>query len=216
MRIQPSVAIKIFSLGISPFIMQSTESLIYIVMNSGLQHYGGDMYVGTLTVMQSVMSLVSVPIQGFTQGTQPIISYNLGAGKIDRVKKAAKITILYTTVGSAVLTSLTMLFPHFFAGLFTTDSELIGLISKVMPVFMCGMLIFGIQMGCQNVFLGIGEAKISLFIAILRKIILLIPLALILPYVMQSAYGIYIAEPVADAIAAIICGTIFLIKFKKY
>lgn len=195
--------------------MQSTESLIYIVMNSGLQRYGGDLYVGALTVMQSVMSLVSVPIQGFTQGTQPIISYNFGARNTSRVKSAALVTILFTTLGSACLTAVTILFPELFAGLFTTEKELISLIVRVMPIFMCGMLIFGVQMGCQNVFLGLGEAKISLFIAILRKILLLIPLALILPAAMNSAYGVYIAEPIADSTAAIICGCIFAVKFNR-
>lgn len=215
LRIDFKVAGKIFSLGVSPFIMQSTESLIYIVMYSMLAKYGNDLYVGTLTIMQSIMSLISVPIQGFTYGTQPIVSYNYGAGKMDRVKKCAKLTLLITTIGSALLTAIIITFPGFFAGLFTSDAQLRALTASVMPIFLCGMLIFGIQMGCQTVFLGLGQAKISLFIAVLRKVILLVPLAIILPTITQSVYGVYAAEPIADATAAIICGCLFIRKYRK-
>ena len=170
---------QIFSLGISPFIMRSTESLISIVLNHQLQKFGGDLYVGSLTIMQSVMQLFSAPLNGYTQGVQPIVSYNFGAGKFDRVKT----TYRYMIAGSFLISFLTaasaMIFPEFYTMMFTNEQELITLTGKVMPIFMTGMLIFGLQNGIQPTFLGLGQAKISLFIALLRKVILLVPLALI-------------------------------------
>ncbi len=176
-----SIIKSIMALGISPFIMQATESAISIVLNRGLSMYGGDLYVGSMTILQSVMQLIVIPVQGFTQGVQPIISYNFGARKFDRVKKTYRMTICFTFAVATFLCILTLFFPGLFAGIFTTDQELIALVKKVMPIFMAGIAVFGIQMGCQTTFMGLGQAKISLFIALLRKVILLIPLALILP-----------------------------------
>lgn len=215
MRPEWKIIGSVAALGVSPFIMQSTESLISIVLNSGLQHYGGDLYVGSLTIMQSVMQLISVPIQGFSQGVQPIISYNYGAGNRGRVKKTCGSIIALTTGISFFLTLMAVLFPELFAGIFTDDAELAALCGRVMPVFLAGMLIFGIQMGCQQSFMALGQAKFSLFFALLRKVILLIPLALILPAVTGSVMGVYAAEPVSDSIAAVTCGTVFALNFKK-
>lgn len=206
---------SVAALGISPFIMQSTESLISIVLNSGLQHYGGDLYVGSLTIMQSVMQLISVPIQGFSQGVQPIISYNYGAGNRGRVKKTCFSVIALTAGISFFLTLTAVLFPEMFSGIFTDDAELIALCGRTMPVFLAGMLIFGIQMGCQQSFMALGQARFSLFFALLRKVILLIPLAIILPAITGSVMGVYVAEPVSDSIAAATCGTVFALNFKK-
>ena len=169
----------VMALGISPFIMRATESLISIVLNNGLQRYGGDIYVGSLTIMQSVMQMYAAPLGGFTQGVQPIISYNFGAGNFDRVKKLYRSMIASSFLFSAGATILIILFPGFFAGMFTNDRALISLVERVMPVFMCGMLVFGIQQGIQPTFLALGQAKISFFIAVFRKVILLVPLALI-------------------------------------
>lgn len=205
---------SVMALGISPFIMQATESAINIVLNSGLQTYGGDLYVGSMTILQSVMQLVVIPIQGFTQGVQPIISYNFGARKFDRVKKTYRLTIGVTFVVAAICCLCTVNFPAFFAGIFTSNEELISLIGKVMPIFMAGIWIFGIQMGCQTTFMGLGQAKISLFIALLRKVILLIPLAIILPKFF-GVMGIYYAEPISDITAAATAGIIFLCVRKK-
>ncbi|MDO4332743.1 MAG: MATE family efflux transporter [Eubacteriales bacterium] len=215
-RIRPDFAVmgRIGSLGISPFIMRSTESLISVVLNRGLQMYGGDLYVGSLTIMQSVLQLFSAPLAGFTQGVQPIISYNFGAGKFDRVKKTYRSMIGVSFLISFFCTLTAMIFPVFYAKLFTNDAELIGLVGQVMPVFLCGMLIFGLQNGIQPTFLALGQAKISLFIALLRKVILLVPLALILPHFM-GVMGIYYAEPVADIISAVTASILFLCNIKK-
>ncbi len=166
----------IAALGISPFVMQSTESLINIVLNSSLRNYGGDLYVGALTIMQSVLQLIVIPVQGFSQGVQPIISYNFGAGKIARVKKTFQTSLSAIWAFGFVFTGIVMLFPGFFAGLFTSDAQLLRLTEAKMPLFLAGLLIFGIQMTCQSTFMGLGRAKISLFIALWRKVILLIPL----------------------------------------
>lgn len=201
---------SVMTLGVSPFIMQSTESLIAVILSSGLQKYGGDLYVGSLTILQSIMQLVNTPISGFTQGVQPILSYNYGAGNIARVKQAYRVIISLTTGVSFLLTLSVMLFPGVFALIFTDDAALIDVVEKVAPIFMAGMLIFGIQMGCQTVFMGLGQAKISLFMALLRKVFLLVPFAIIFPIITGNVISIYFAECCADALAALICGTVFL------
>lgn len=205
---------QIFSLGISPFIMRSTESLISIVLNRGLQIYGGDLYVGSLTIMQSVMQLFSAPVGGFTQGVQPIISYNFGAGLFERVKKLYRRMIAVSFSITALGALSTIGFPQFYASMFTNDPELIALVGEVMPVFMFGMLIFGLQMGIQPTFLALGQAKVSLFIAILRKVILLVPLALIFPHFF-GVMGIYYSEPVSDILSATTACILFMINSKK-
>lgn len=201
---------SIVSLGISPFVMQSTESLINIVLNSGLKHYGGDLYVGTLTILQSVMQLIVIPVQGFSQGTQPIISYNYGAQKFERVKNTFKISLLTIWGISFLFTGIVMLFPRLFAGFFTNDAILLDLAASKMPVFVAGLLVFGIQMTCQSTFMGLGKAKISLFIALWRKVILLVPLAVILPKFFGVS-GIYWAEPIADITSALTAGVLFVL-----
>lgn len=205
---------RICALGISPFIMRSTESLINIVMNRGLQIYGGDLYVGSLTILQSVTQFLYAPLNGFTQGVQPIISYNYGAGKFDRVKKSYRGMISTVFLYAFITTGIVMLFPGFFAGLFTEDARLIELVAKVAPVFLCGMLIFGIQQGVQPAFLAMGQAKVSLFLAMLRKVILLVPLALLLPHFL-GVWGVYVAEPISDTVSAIVAGILFLTQIRK-
>ena len=204
----------IAALGVSPFVMQSTESLINIVFNSGLQKHGGDLYVGSMTILQSVMQLFVMPVQGITMGTQPIISYNYGAKNFDRVKKTFKCSLGVTFTFTTLCCIAAILFPTLFGRLFTTETELLDLIKRVMPIFMGGIWIFGIQMACQSAFMGMGQAKISLFLALLRKVILLIPLALILPN-FAGVMGIYYAEPIADIVAALTTGILFAFSFKK-
>lgn len=210
LRLNARVCGAILALGISPFIMQSTESLISIVLNRGLQQYGGDIYVGVLTILQSVMQLIVIPVQGFSQGTQPIISYNYGAQKIDRVRKTFQIALSMIWGFSFVFTGIVMLFPKAFVGLFTSEQELLTLSASKLPLFLAGLLIFGIQMTCQNTFMGLGKAKISLFIALWRKVILLIPLAIILPH-FAGVDGIYWSEPIADTVSALTAGFLFVI-----
>ncbi|MBP3609877.1 MAG: MATE family efflux transporter [Lachnospiraceae bacterium] len=204
----------ICALGISPFVMQSTEALVTIVLNNGLQKYGGDLYVGSLTILQSVMQLIVVPVNGMTQGVQPVISYNYGAGKFDRVKKTFKIVLIADLMVTVIACLLTRFIPGVFASVFTDEAPLIALVEQVMPVFFSGIWIFGVQMACQSTFMGMGQAKVSLFLALLRKVILLIPLALILPKFF-GVDGIYYAEPVADIAAAVTTGVVFLLMSRK-
>lgn len=210
LRLNAKVAGAILALGISPFIMQSTESLISIVLNRGLKMYGGDIYVGTLTILQSVMQLIVIPVQGFSQGSQPIISYNYGAEKVERVRNTFTIALSIIWGFSFVFTGIVMLFPQIFVRLFTNDPQMSELAVSKLPLFLAGLLIFGIQMTCQNTFMGLGKAKISLFIALWRKVILLIPLALILPRFF-GVDGIYWSEPLADTISALTAGTLFFL-----
>lgn len=205
---------SIFLLGISPFVMRATESLISIVMNSGLQKYGGDIYVAALTVMQSVMQLFSAPIGGFTQGVQPLVRYNYGAQNFTRVRQAYKKMILVCGSFSFITTIVVIVFPQVFAGIFTDDTTLIELVARKMPLFMCGMLLFGVQMAIQPVFLALGQAKISLIIAMLRKVILLTPLAIIFP-IYFDADGVFFAEPVSDFISAITAIILFRLNINK-
>lgn len=214
MKLSGKIVKSISMLGVSPFIMSATESAISIVLNHGLQTYGGDLYVGSMTILQSVMQLLSIPIGGFTQGVQPIISYNFGAEKFDRVKKTAKLLISFTFLLSFSFTLLTLLFPGAFGALFTSQTELLDLVKKVMPIYMFGMLIFGLQNGCQSIFLGLGQAKISIFLALLRKVFLLIPLAIILPRFF-GVMGIYYSEPIADITSATTAIILFLISIRK-
>ena len=214
MKLSGKIVKSISMLGVSPFIMSATESAISIVLNHGLQTYGGDLYVGSMTILQSVMQLLSIPIGGFTQGVQPIISYNFGAEKFDRVKKTAKLLISFTFLLSFSFTLLTLLFPGAFGALFTSQMELLDLVKKVMPIYMFGMLIFGLQNGCQSIFLGLGQAKISIFLALLRKVFLLIPLAIILPRFF-GVMGIYYSEPIADITSATTAIILFLVSIRK-
>ena len=214
LRPEGKILLKTAKLGVSPFVMSATESVIGLVMNNGLQQYGGDLYVGGLTVMQSVMQVVGVPVSGFQQGVAPILSYNYGAGNKKRVKEAFRYLFFIMFTYSFLLTLFSVLFPEFCASIFTDDAALIALVGRCMPIFLSGMLIFGIQRACQSAFVALGQAGISLFIALLRKVILLVPLALILPRFL-GAEGIYLSEAIADATAATICGVIFLFRFRK-
>ena len=195
--------------------MQSTESLVTVVLNTGMQTFGGDLYVGSITIMQSIMQMIVMPVQGITQGTQPITSYNYGAKNYQRVRKTFKrlITVTMTVTCAAFL--VVTLFPGMLARIFTPDQELIDLVSRVMPLFFGGIWAFGAQMACQNTFMALGQAKTSLFLALLRKIILLVPLALILPRLTGSVFGIYAAEPIADILASGTTLTIFLFRRKN-
>ena len=201
--------------GVSPFVMYTTESLIGFVLNGGLQQYGGDIHVSAMTIMQSAMLMISVPMTGFSQGFIPIISYNYGHNNKKRVKEVFKYVFIIMTAMNFVLTLALMIFPEFFATLFTDDVALIETVGQYLPIFMCGMLVFGMQRACQNTFVALVQPKVSLFIALLRKVILLIPFAILFPMILNDVVGLYIAESAADIIAATCCAIIFFIKFKK-
>lgn len=205
---------KIAALGIAPFIMQSTESLVTVTLNRGLRTYGGDLYVGSMTIMQSVMQMIVMPLQGIVQGAQPIMSYNYGAKKYKRVKDTFFLLLKITLTLTTTLCLVVIIFPQVFARMFTSDTELLAIVCKMMPIFFAGIWAFGAQMACQTTFMALGQAKTTLFLALLRKVILLVPLAIILPMIMSNVIGIYIAEPIADIIASCTTLTLFLIKRK--
>lgn len=214
LRPEGAILSRISALGISPFIMQATESLILIVFNSLLQKYGGDLYVGSMTILSSVIQLIIVPINGFSMGVQSIISFNYGAEKMDRVRQTIKYMLMVTFTAAAVLSLAAIFMPTVFASIFTNDAALIELLNKVMPVYLMGMVIFGIQMTAQCTFIGLGKASASLFVALLRKVILLIPLA----YILSSQFGVmgvYYAEPIADVTSATVAGLLLLYIYRK-
>lgn len=214
MRLNSEIVKQISALGISPFIMLATESLVSITLNAGLQKYGGDMYVGTMAIMNSIMQIIVVPTQGITQGVQPIISYNFGAGNKERVKQIFVRLVSVCFAGTLVLGGIAVFVPRLYAGIFTDNEALSGLTSQVMPVYFFGIMFLGIQSSCQSTFIALGQAKVSVFIALLRKVILLIPLTLILPHFM-GVMGIYRAEPTADIISVTTTVILFMITFRK-
>ena len=215
LRIDFKVLLPCIALGLSPFIMQSTESILAISFNTSLLKYGGDLAVGSMTILSSVMQLSMLPLVGLTQGATPIISFNYGAGNGKRVKEAFLLLLKISLIYSIGLWAITMLSPQIFAKMFTKDAELINISIKAMRIYMAASLLFGIQISCQQTFIALGNAKTSVFLAILRKIILLIPLIYILPLFLQNKVNaVFLAEPVADIIAVTITGIMFAIQFK--
>ncbi len=213
-RLDKKIIAGIAALGVSPFIMQSTESLVMITLNSGLQKYGGDLYVGTMSIMSSVMQLIVVPVQGISQGIQPIMSYNYGAGNLERVKATFSRMVLVSLAGTLLFGGIAVLWPGLYAGLFSSNEELVTLTCRHMPTYFLGITIFGIQMSCQSTFLALGQARVSLVIALLRKVILLIPLAIVFPMFLDVE-GIYLAEPVADFTSVAVTMILFAITTRK-
>lgn len=213
MKLHKGIILSILALGVSPFIMASTESLVGFVLNSSLEKFG-DIYVSALAIMQSAMLIVSVPLTGFAQGFVPIVSYNYGHHNRERVKECFKIVVIIMFSFNFLLIAFMILFPSLVASAFTNDETLIETVRQVIPIFLGGMTIFGLQRACQNMFVALGQAKVSVFIALLRKVILLIPLALILPRFMGMP-GVYAAEGISDATAAICCTLIFAIQFPR-
>jgi len=203
-------------LGLSPFIMQSTESLIAIVFNTSLQRYGGDLAVGAMTILTSIMQFSMLPLIGLAQGAQPIVSFNYGAGNGDRVKKTFLILVKASIAYSGFIWMFAMLFPQVLAGIFTSSPELIKETVIALRIYMAVSFLFGIQISCQQTFVALGNAKASVFLALLRKIILLIPLIYILPLFMEDRVrAVYLAEPVADFIAVTVTATMFSYQFAK-
>lgn len=213
MKLNRKIVLAMLALGVSPFIMASTESLVGFVLNSSLKVFG-DIYVSALTVLQSAMQFASVPLTGFAQGFVPIVSYNYGHGDSQRVKECFRIVLITMFLFNLLLMLLMIVFPSTVASAFTSDVKLIDTVRWTMPVFLGGMTIFGLQRACQNMFVALGQARISIFIALLRKVILLIPLALILPRFWGVA-GVYAAEAISDATAAICCTILFFWQFPK-
>ncbi len=216
MKLNPKVFGPCLALGISSFVMISTESLLSISFTSSLARYGGDVAVGAMTIITSVNQLITMPLQGICQGGQPIISYNFGAGNKDRVKKAFFtqfcVCATFTIAGWLVM----MIAPWLFAGLFTSDTNLADYTSWALRIYMAGMFSMGFQVGCQQSFMALGQAKVSLLLACLRKIILLIPLIFILPcFLADKVFAVFLAEPISDILAATVTTITFFMRFDK-
>lgn len=214
-RLSGNIVLSVLALGISPFVMQSTECLVQLTFNTSMLKYGDDIYVAVMSILFSITQFVWLPMQGFTQGAQPILSYNYGAGNMDRVKKTFRLLLTAALTYSLCLVGLIEIFPGFFIRIFSNDLRVIEIGTFGIRIFMAGMLIMGAQSACQQTFLALGEAKISLFLALLRKVILLIPLALVLPLVGGlGTTGLYLAEAAADILAVITTMTLFTIRSK--
>lgn len=210
------IMLAVLSLGVSPFIMQVTECLIQLTFNNGMLKYGNDMYVALMSILFSLTQLIWMPLSGLSQGATPVIGYNYGAGRGDRVKRAFGVLFTINLAFSLAAIALVELFPQFFVGLFTNDPELINIGRNTTRLFLAGMAVMGAQSACQQTFLALGEAKISMFLACLRKVILLFPLALILPHIANSGvWGLLAAEPVSDVLAAACTTTMFYFRSKK-
>ena len=212
----PSVFLPCLALGLAPFIMQSTESLISVCFNSSLLKYGSDIAVCAMTVLISIMQLAMMPLQGLTQGAQPIISYNYGARNAQRVRDAFRCLLISCVTYSMILWALVQFFPRLFALLFSSAPELGSYAAWALRIYMAATGIFGVQIACQQTFIALGNAKTSLFLAILRKIILLIPLIYILPHFFTNkVFAVFLAEPVADFLAVCTTAAMFAVQFKK-
>ena len=216
LRPRPKVFLPCLALGLSPFIMQSTESLIAVCFNSSLLKYGGDLAVGAMTVLTSMMQFAMMPLQGLTQGCQPIISYNYGARNARRVKDAFVCLLKSCVVYSAVLWAAVQLFPRVFVQIFNNTPELVDYAAWALRIYMGTTCLFGVQIACQQTFVALGNAKTSLFLAVLRKIILLIPLIYILPnFFADKTFAVFLAEPAADFLAVTATASMFAVQFKR-
>lgn len=216
MKLQGEIILPCIALGTAAFIMQSSESVISVCFNSSLLRYGGDMAVGAMTIMVSVMQFAMLPLQGIAQGAQPIASYNYGARNADRVKKTFRLLLTTCLSYSMILWAAVMLFPEAFVGIFTADKALLEFAAPMLRIYLAGVGLFGIQIACQMTFTSLGKAVNSIIVAVVRKFVLLLPLIYIMPQVFaDKTKGVYMAEPVADIIAVTFTAILFYVQFGK-
>ncbi len=217
LRVQPRVILPCLALGVSSFVMLATESVLNISFNASLSRYGGDIAVGAMTILTSVMQFAMLPLQGLGQGAQPIISYNYGAKNAQRVKSAFQLLLKASLCYSTLLWLLVMVFPQGFAAMFTADPALLEFTKTALRIYMACLLLFGIQLACQMTFTCLGNAKASIIVAVMRKFVLLIPLIYVMPLIFSSdpTMAVYMAEPVADFIAVTFTAILFTFQFKK-
>lgn len=217
LRLESQIILPSLALGSSVFIMQASESVISVCFNSSLLRYGGDVAVGAMTILTSVMQFAMLPLQGLGQGAQPIISYNYGAKNVDRVKSAFFMLLRASLFYSVILWLGIMLFPRGFASLFTSDTQLLAFTENALRIYMACLLLFGIQIACQMTFTSLGNAKASIAVAVMRKFILLIPLIYLLPMLFSDnqTMAVYMAEPVADFLAVTFTSVLFFFQFRK-
>ncbi len=216
LKLDFQVILPCLALGLSPFIMQFTESVISVCFNTSLLKYGGDIAVGSMTILTSVMQFSMLPLQGLTQGAQPIISFNYGAENIDRVKRAFKLLLKISLSYSMLLWAVAMFIPDTFIYIFTSHGELATYTRWAIRIYMAASGIFGIQIACQQTFIAIGNAKTSVFLAVLRKVLVLIPLIFILPmFIENQAFAVFLAGPIADTIAVSVTATLFYQTYRR-
>lgn len=216
MRLQGKIILPCIALGLSPFVMQLTESIINVCFNTSLLKYGGDVAVGSMTILSSVMQFSMLPLQGLTQGAQPIVSFNYGAMKPERVKRTFQLLLISCLTYSSLFWAVCMFLPKVFISMFTPDVQLTEFTVWAMHIYMAVALIFGAQIACQQTFIALGNAKTSLFLALLRKVILLIPLIYMIPMLVENqVMGVFLAEPIADFCAVSVTSIMFAFSFKK-
>ncbi len=213
----PKIILPCVALGLATFIMQASESIISVCFNASLLKYGGDIAVGAMTILTSVMQFAMLPLQGLGQGAQPILSFNYGAKNAERIKKAFKLLLTSSLCYSTILWVFIMIFPQIFTGIFTTDSALLRFTQSALRIYCACLLLFGIQIACQMAFTSFGKAKASIAVAVTRKFILLLPLIYLLPHIWTAnqTNAVYLAEPIADFIAVSFTSILFTFQFKK-
>ena len=212
----PKIVLPCIALGTATFIMQASESVIAVCFNASLLRYGGDIAVGAMTILTSVMQFAMLPAQGIAQGAQPILSYNYGAGSTNRVKKTYRILLVTCLIYSVTIFLAVMLFPKAFVSIFTPEAELIAFASRALRIYFSGMALFGIQIACQMTFVSLGNAASSVLVAVVRKFVLLLPLIYIMPLLVNDpTLGVYMAEPFADVTAVTFTAILFAFRFKK-
>ena len=216
LTLSPRVILPCIALGTATFVMQASESVISVCFNSSLLRYGGDIAVGAMTILTSVMQFALLPLQGIAQGAQPILGYNYGAKNAPRVKKTYRILLITCLAYSLTICALVLLFPRAFASVFTPDKALLDFTARVLPIYIFGVGIFGIQIACQMTFVSLGNAPASVIVAVMRKFVLLIPLIYIIPHLVQDpTMGVYLAEPIADILAVAFTTVLFIFQFRK-
>ena len=216
LKIDGDILKPVLALGLSPFIMMATESAINIAFNMQLSRFGGDVAVGAMTILSSIMQLQMMPVQGISQGAQPIMSFNFGAGNMERVKKTYKLLLVYCFGYTMIFWMAAQLFPQVFVGIFNKSPELLETTTWALRIYMAVSGLFGIQMAVQQTFVSLGQAKLSLFIACMRKLILLIPLIFVLPPFFQNkVFAVFLAEPVSDFISVTVAATLFVLNIKR-
>ncbi|MDO4284623.1 MAG: MATE family efflux transporter [Eubacteriales bacterium] len=217
LRLQKAIILPCLALGVSTFVMQASESVISVCFNSSLLKYGGDIAVGAMTILSSVMQFAMLPLQGLGQGAQPIISYNYGAGNTARVRQAFWLLLRVSLIFSTLVWLLAMCAPQLFAGMFTSDPELLAFSQTALRIYMAVICLFGIQIACQMTFTSIGNAKASIIVAVMRKFVLLLPLIYLMPVIFpdNQTMAVYMAEPVADTLAITFTCVLFRFQFRK-
>ena len=216
LSIRKEVILPVLLLGLSPFIMQSTESVLNVAFNRSLQMYGGDVYVGAMTIAASLMQILFLPLIGLTQGSQPIISYNYGAKENDRVRKTVNYLLVVSVVFAGIFWLAIRFFPEAFIAIFSTDPSLVAVTTKTLNIYMAAAFLMGAQIACQQTFLALGQAKISIVLSLLRKIVFLIPFIYIFPMLMNNkTHAVLFAQPVADILSVVITCVAFYYFFNK-